>query len=150
MLTSIIESSDELSSKVRVVRRQAGNEGVDLIDGRRIRYRTRTKSSGRGFACDCLVLDEAHTLSEASMAALTPMLSTRIGQVLYLGTAVDRQIHEHGFTFSQVRERARSGKAERLFYAEWSAPQPLDEEGREVSPDALEDAFLDDELTSGP
>ena len=28
----------------------------------------------------------------------------------------------------------------------WSAPQPLDEEGREVSPDALTEEFLDDEL----
>lgn len=144
MLVGIIESSDELSRQVRAVRKQAGNEGVDLIDGRRIRYRTRTKSSGRGFACDTLILDEAHTLSEASMAALMPMLGTRVGSVVYLGTAVDKTIHEHGFVFSQVRERARSGQAKRLFYAEWSPPLPLDEEGREVSPDALEDEFLDE------
>jgi hypothetical protein len=146
MLVGLLEGSAELSRQVKAIRRQAGNEGIDLLDGRRVRYRTRTKGGGRGFACDLLVLDESHTLSEASMAALMPMLGTRIGQVVYLGTAVDKAIHEHGAVFSLLRERARSGQSERLCYFEWSPPIPLDEHGRELGPDDLEDAFLDDEL----
>jgi hypothetical protein len=146
MLVGVIEASAELSAQVKAIRRQAGNEGVDLLDGRRIRYRTRTKGGGRGFACDVLVLDEAHTLSEASMAAMVPMLQTRIGQAVYLGTAVDKTIHEHGAVFSLLRERARSGESERVFYVEWSPVIPLDEHGREVGPDELGDEFLDDEL----
>lgn len=146
MLISAIEGSADLSSKVKAIRRQAGNEGVDLLEGGRIRYRTRTKGGGRGFACDTLVLDESHTLSDAAMAAMVPMLQTRIGQAFYLGTAVDKTIHEHGAVFTLLRERARSGQSERLFYAEWSPLIPLDEHGREAGPDDLDDEFLDDEL----
>jgi hypothetical protein len=146
MLVALIEGSSELLRQVKAVRRQAGNEGVDLLDGRRIRYRTRTKGGGRGFACSTLILDESHTLPEASMAALVPMLGTRIGTVWYLGTAVDKTIHEHAIVFSQLRERARSGQSARLCYMEWSPTIPLDEEGREVAPDALSDEFLDDEI----
>lgn len=97
-----------------------GNEGVELRDGRRLRFRTRTAGGGRGFSCDCLILDEAMFLPEFTLGALLPVISAKPNpQVWYVGSSVDQQIHEHGIVFARVRERAAAQDPD-LAYFEWS------------------------------
>ena len=112
------------------VSKSHGEEGIELLNGQRIRFRTRTKGGGRGFAGDFLALDEAMILPEASHGALLPTLSARPNpQVWYMGSPVDQLIHEHGIVWARVRERGIAGEDDALAYFEWSIDprQPGDE-----------------------
>lgn len=103
------------------VSRAHGEEGIELTSGQRVRFRTRTKGGGRGFTGDCLILDEAMILPEATVGALMPTLSARPNpQLWYAGSAVDQVIHEHGLVWARIRERGIAGADESLAYFEWS------------------------------
>ena len=98
-----------------------GKEGIELTGDRRLRFRTRTKGGGRGFSCNCLILDEAMFLPDDTLGALLPTLSAKLNpQVWYLGSAVDQLVHEHGVVFARARERALAGEDQALAYFEWS------------------------------
>ena len=136
-LLGLIEETPELAARVKRVSRAHGEEGIELKGRQRIRFRTRTKGGGRGFSCDCLVLDEAMVLPSAMHGALLPTLSAREKktvsgpQVWYTGSAVDEDVHEHGVVFAKIRERGLAGGDPRLAYFEWSAdpemfPDPSD------------------------
>lgn len=130
-LAYLIEDNPELSREVKRISHSHGEEGIELVGNRRIRFRTRTKGGGRGFSCDCLFLDESMFIPEASHGALLPTLSARPNpQVWYTGSAVDQLIHEHGVVFARVRERGIRGNDPSLAYFDWS----LDEENPEAVP----------------
>ena len=132
----LIAETPRLAKELKVNRRgqpaithSHGEEGFELTGDRRLRFRTRTKGGGRGFACDgVLVLDEAMVISEAMFGALFPIMSGKTlekpgPQIWYAGSAVDQVIHEHGVVFARVRERALAEKGERLGYLEWSVDE---------------------------
>jgi phage terminase large subunit-like protein len=120
---------------VRRVSRSHGEEGIELKNGQRIRFRTRTKGGGRGFSGDCVILDEAMILPEMAHGALLPTLSARPNpQVWYTGTAVDQEIHEHGVVFARVRERGLKRRSA-LAYFDWS----LDYENPDMVPSRARD-----------
>jgi hypothetical protein len=125
-LLYLIEDNPEFSRRVKKVSRSHGEEGIELNGGQRIRFKTRTKGAGRGFSADLLVLDEAMHLAEASVGAMLPTLSARPNpQVWMTGSAVDKEIHDHGIALSRVRERGISGEDDSLVYFEWSADADL-------------------------
>ena len=120
-LLMLIESTPDFDRRVRRVSRSHGEEGIELLGGQRIRFRTRTKGGGRGFSGDLLVLDEAMILPESTMGALMPTLAARPNpQVWYAGSAVDQDIHEHGVVLARVRERGHRGDDPKLAYFEHS------------------------------
>ncbi len=119
----LVEALEEggLDSEVKSVRNTNGQEAIIFKSGQRIRFRTRGKGAGRGFSCDCLILDEAMFLAEYAHAALMPSLSAMPNpQVWYAGSAVDQQIHEHGVVWARIRERGMDSD-DGLAYFEWSA-----------------------------
>lgn len=128
-LLFLIEDTPDLDRLVKRVSRSHGEEGIELKDGSRIRFRTRTKGGGRGFSADFLGLDEAMVLAESFHAALLPTLSARPNpQVWYTGSAVDQWHHEHGVVFARIRERGLA-EADGIAWFEWSVdaddPQSL-------------------------
>lgn len=139
-LLILIEETPEFDRRVARVVRSHGEEGIELKSGQRIRFRTRTKGGGRGFSCDCLILDEAMILPQAMHGALLPTLSARDEktvsgtQTWYTGSAVDEDVHEHGLVFAKIRERGIAGGDDRLAFFEWSTdperfPDPADPAG---------------------
>jgi hypothetical protein len=133
-LLFLIENTPYLSRRVKRVSRSHGEEGIELMNRQRVRFRTRTKGGGRGFTGDCLILDEAMILPEKAFGALLPTLSARPNpQVWYTGSAVDQAVHEEGVVFARVRERGIKG-ARRLAYFEWSA---YPETGTSIDPSDL-------------
>lgn len=135
-LLELIETAAELEQQVKRVSRAHGEEGIELKNGNRIRFRTRTKGGGRGFSGDLVILDEAMVIPETAMAALIPTLSARPNpQVWYTGSAVDQNVHEHCMPFTRVRRRGTDGGDPRLFYAEWGVETPLDEVTTEIAGD---------------
>ncbi len=132
-LLDVIEDTPELLGQVERVSRAHGEEGIELLDGSRIRFKTRTKSGGRGLSADLLIFDEAMILPEAAFAALLPILSARPNaQVLLTGSAVDQVVHEHGVVLARARERGHAG-AEGLLFVEFAADAELDDLLRDPS-----------------
>jgi len=113
-------------------------EMIEFTGGRRIRFRTRTRGVGRGYAnCSTAIFDEAMFLPEVSMAAIFPVITaSEDPQIWYTGSAVDQESMDDGVAFARVRERALSGDTDRLAYFEWSldADGP-DDVGEDVSAD---------------
>jgi hypothetical protein len=126
-----IDSTPSLRKRVERVQRGKGVETIELRDGSRIWFRTRTKGGGRGFTADCVIFDEAMILPESVIGALVPTMSarsnsTRTGpQIWYTGSAVDQDKHEHGLVLSRIRDRGVKGEGA-LAYFEWSAEDDAD------------------------
>ncbi len=121
-LEQLVESAD---LKVKQIRRSHGQEGIYMPDGTRMRFVTRTKSGLRGFAgVDYLNLDEAMIINGASHGAMMPTLraskAPRGPQLVYTGSAVDQEIHDHGIVWARIRERGLRGDDESLGYIEFS------------------------------
>lgn len=118
-ILTLIESNPDLDSKVKRVATGKGSEVIELKNGCRLRYLSRSKGSGRGFTCDCLIMDESMILGEAAMAALLPTMSAKKNpQVWYFGTA---GIGEESSQLALMRGRAMGRKDKSLAYMEWSA-----------------------------
>lgn len=125
-ILTLIEQTPEFDKEIFKISRSHGEEGIELKNGQRLRFRTRTKGGGRGFTCDCLILDEAMILNSAQVGAIMPTLSARPNpQLWYTGSAGDQESTQLGRT----RARAMNGVTQddgrviadpRLFYAEWS------------------------------
>src|SRR5690606_38704952 len=115
----LIDDTPTLKKRVGRVRTSHGEEGIELKDGRRLRFVARSTGSGRGFSADLVILDEAFNLPGEAMAALLPTLSARPNpQIWYTSSAG----MEESDWLRNVRKRGMAGeKADRLAYFEWSA-----------------------------
>lgn len=114
-LKQLIEGAPFLSRRVKRIIAADGREFIELRDGRRLTFRARTKSGGRGLVGDATILDEGFALKPAHMGALLPTMATRRhGQVFYgsSGGLYDSAV------LRGVRDRGRRGDA-RLAYFEW-------------------------------
>jgi phage terminase large subunit-like protein len=117
-VVAIIENSDDLRKRVSRIRKSDGEEGIELFSGGRLRFVARSTGSGRGFAADCVILDEAFALTPKHMAALLPTLSARPNpQIWYTSTPPQ----EPTALLSALRRRGVAG-APRLAYFEYSPP----------------------------
>ncbi len=132
-LESVVRDCPELHGRVRrhesgrIVgyRYSHGEESIELDDGARIEFKTRTKTGMRGFAgVDLLVLDEAMIISEAAHSSAMPTIraskAVRGPQLWYAGSAVDQETHDQGVVWTRVRERGIAADDPALAYFEWS------------------------------
>jgi hypothetical protein len=94
-LVGLIEGSDWLRRRVARVRYANGEQGVELRNGCRLKYRARTGGSGRGFAgATTVYYDESLYVTDAHLAASLPALSTarkhsvRGGQLWYASSGL--------------------------------------------------------------
>lgn len=123
-VAAIIASNDRLMQMVDHVYTANGKEAILLkprpgqLLGDRLRFVARSKGSGRGFAANDIVYDEAQELSPAARKALTYTQSTIPNrQEIYAGTVPGEE--NDGEVFEGVRDRGRSG-ARRTTWQEWS------------------------------
>ena len=133
-LESYIKQTPELHELVKAYRHANGTEGIELHDGRRVSFRTRTGGGGRGWSCNCLILDEAMIIPDETMGALLYTLSAMPNpQVWYTGSAVDKEnpSHRNGVVFAKVRERGLTGTDPSLAYFEWSADLDIENTTRD-------------------
>jgi phage terminase large subunit-like protein len=84
----LIEGSDKLSQQVRIIRTGAGEQGIELHTGERLRFLARSRSSIRGFSADIVYFDEAFELPVATIGSVLPALSARPNpQAWYMSSA---------------------------------------------------------------
>ena len=89
----------------------------------------RSKESARGFSADCVIMDEAHTVSSEQMGALLPTLSARPDpQVLYACAGPG----PGAWHLSRLRQRVLTGDTRRLAWLEWSADPDGDTEDEQA------------------
>lgn len=126
---SLIEQTPDLEKRVQRVRTSHGEEGIELVGGQRLRFVARSTGSGRGFSGDCVILDEAYNLPDASVDALMPTMAARPNpQLWYTSSAPDKRLAPCD-QLGRVRRRALKGGDRSLAYLEWSISPHRDECG---------------------
>jgi phage terminase large subunit-like protein len=134
-LQAHLEANEWLSREVKHIWRANGKESIELKNGQRIKFRTRTKGGGRGLSGDWVGFDEAMEFPDSALAAILPIVSARPNpQLWFTGSAVDQTVHDNGFVFARLREQGIAG-AEDLAYLEWSV---------DGHPEQVDDAVLKD------
>lgn len=135
-VAAIIAANDRLMDMVQHVYTANGKEAILLkprpgqLLGDRLRFVARSKGSGRGFAANDIVYDEAQELAPAARKALTYTQSTIPNrQEIYAGTVPGEE--NDGEVFEGVRDRGRAGAA-RTTWQEWSPEGAEDPKRAEV------------------
>lgn len=106
-----------LRKQVRRVRRAGGEEAIEFTNGNRVRFMNRSRESARGFSADCVIMDEAHTVTAEQMAALLPVMSARPDpQIVYACAGPGPQ----AWHLARLRHRVLNGDTSRLCWLEWS------------------------------
>ena len=94
---------------------------LELRNGGRCVFRTRTRTGGLGFTNDVLIIDEAQELSDAQEEALRPTVSAGHSanyQMIYMGTPPTAG--SSGTVFMRTRRNVLDGKADDISWREWS------------------------------
>jgi hypothetical protein len=123
----------ELADLVADIRKTNGQEAVVLTNGGSVEFIARSKSSGRGFTVDGILLDEAQELTDEALAALLPTKSASpLGnpQTIYTGTPPGPKVS--GEVFTRMRVQGVKGADRRLSWLEWGAPRDADLDDREA------------------
>lgn len=121
-IRGLIERTPELREQVRQFYASTGGEcGIELLDGKRLRFVARSTGAGRGFSPDKLVLDEAYNLPDTTIEAVLPSVGARPNpQVWYTSSPGDLNIAPCD-VLARVRRRGIKGEDPALAYFEWSA-----------------------------
>jgi hypothetical protein len=151
-VAALVQDSPELSPLLDKVFYGNGKERIELTNGGRVIFGTRSARTGRGFSLDTWLADEAHILGQAAHDSLMPAMSARERppQVWYCATAADEEVHgEDALVLSRLRDRGLrairgEARAENLALSEWSVGL-FDDEGVELRPEQVTTEMLDDE-----
>ncbi|GAA2516734.1 hypothetical protein [Winogradskya humida] len=122
-LADLIESAPSLSKRLAPSRGERpgisegnGRWAIELTNGQRVKYKARTKSSGRGLTGNKIVLDEAFALQPTHMGALLPTLAAvpdpQVVKASSAGKADSLVLHE-------AKDRGRAALSPRQVYVEY-------------------------------
>jgi hypothetical protein len=121
-VTELFTNIDDLRRRVKKVSHQNGEEGIELLTGQRLRFLARSKGSGRGFTCDCLIWDEAYALTDVIVDAQLPMLSAIANHQIWYGSSPPLNSVD-GAVLMRLRKRAqliaRTGAIDSLVFYDW-------------------------------
>lgn len=126
----LIEGCPDLRKRVKQFHKTVGREGIELHDGRELKYIARSRGSGRGFTADCVIFDECMILGDDAMSALAPTSdAVENSQLWYLGSAGIGHLSQQ---MARLRKRClvslESGEPDPvLAYLEWSIDEHRDE-----------------------
>lgn len=100
-----------------------GKWAIELKDDRRIRYRARLATGGRGLSGDKVVLDEFFAVTAAMIGSLYPTLSARPEPQVVSASSAGMPSSE---ALRDKRDRGRLGLTLNQFYVEYTDPlQPV-------------------------
>lgn len=130
-ILSLIENTDWMRKKVKKVINTNGEEGIELLNGQRLRFLARSKGAGRGFTFRKLIWDEAYALTEEQQEAQLPTMSAVPNPQVWLASSPPLT-SETGIPLFKARRNA--GKPGSVFL----------DYGAEGSLEKLEEIDLDD------
>lgn len=120
-MCQLIEACPDLDREVKAIHRGNGEEAIELTGDRRLKFKARTKSGGRGLTGDRIVLDEAMYLTASHLGALRPTLrAVKDPQLVLAGSAglVDSEV------WRGYRDRGRAGGDPSTVWLEWGDTNP--------------------------
>lgn len=121
----------ELADMVKEIRRTNGQEAVELHNGGSVEFMARTRSSGRGYSADVLVLDEAQELTDDELEAMLPTISASANpQTVFMGTPPKPE--QPATVWRRIRAAGIEGTDSRLCWIEYSADPDDDPCARET------------------
>lgn len=113
----------------------AGEAEMELENGGKIQFTTRSGDMGRGFdKVDLWVADEAYNLDSAEIDAVAPtQLAAEDPQSYFTSSAVNRVKHSKGDELSRMRERVLSDEEDSTtLFSEFCAPEGVDPDSPET------------------
>lgn len=114
----------ELVESVKCIRKTNGQEAIELHNGGSVEFVARSKGSARGFTVDCIVCDEAQSLTDDQLEALMPASAAgplQNSQLILLGTPPGPTVSSD--VFPRTRKGALSENAEGTSWIEWSVTE---------------------------
>ena len=100
---------------------------LELRNGGRCVFNTRTRSGGLGFTSDVLLVDEAAEYSDAQQEALVPTLSAGKNQNhQQIMATMPPTTGSSGTVFIRTREKVLAGKAPKFCWQEWGVANLTD------------------------
>lgn len=132
----LVTNTDWLRKKVKKVINTNGEEGIELLNGNRLRFMARSKGAGRGFSFDKIVWDEAYALTGEQQDAQLPTLSAKPDPQVWLTSSPPLDATSGGALFKLRRLALAAAKD--LVFLDYGAAGSLDD---------LETIALDDRET---
>ncbi|CAG6392765.1 terminase [Streptomyces cocklensis] len=120
-MEELIMGTPQFAKRVKQIHRGNGDEAIELFDDRRLIFKARTKSGGRGLSGDKIILDEGFALQPSHMGSLFPTLAARPDPQVVYGSSAGKV--ESG-VLRAIRDRGRTGGDPSLAYIEYCAPPP--------------------------
>lgn len=130
----LIQNTDWMRKKVKKVINTNGEEGIELLNGQRLRFLARSKGAGRGFSFPKLKWDEGYALTEEQQEAQLPTLSAMVNAQLWI-TSSPPLTSDTGKPLFQARRKADEG-AEGVVFMDYGLAGNLEK---------LEEIDLDDQ-----
>lgn len=123
----MIESSSELSRRVRRITEGKGSKSLEFVNGCTIVFRPRTGKAGQSMSADDVDLDEYFAVEPKHLGSLVPTLSTRPrAQVGGASSAPHVDSKAQRTLMARGRAAAEGRSAEpRLLYGEWSVQRRI-------------------------
>jgi len=121
---ALITNTDDLRRQVKKVVNTNGEEGVELLDGRRARWLARSKGAGRGFSFDKLIWNEAYAVTEAQASATLPAMSARPNPQLWIFSSPPLESGTGDILYAQ--RRAALAGAGNMTYLDYGHQATLD------------------------
>lgn len=132
-IQQLIEGCPDIERNVLRIRTGKGDEAVEMRNGNRLRFISRSGGSGRGFAgVDDLYLDESMYLAEGMMQAIfsTMAAKSKVGnpQLWMTGSAPYANRPEQAWAHAQIGMLRSDRRPDNTMYADWGTPPPTLEE----------------------
>lgn len=103
----------------------SGRERIDVAEGGRVEFRTRTSTGGLGEGFDLLVIDEAQEYTDDQESALKYVVTdSKNPQTIFCGTPPTPI--SSGTVFLKFRGKTLNGGAKNAGWAEWSVDRETD------------------------
>lgn len=122
-LRALVDNTDAFRKKVQAVRTAAGEEGIELLGGPRVRFIARSRGSGRGFSAPDVILDEAYALTDEQLAAILFTQSAQSNPQTWYTSSAPLAV---SVVLRRLMKAGRVGADPTMYFREYSADPTLD------------------------
>ena len=129
-ISSLIKNTPALDAKVSHYYNSNENTSVELKNGQRLRFLTRSKDGGRGFTGDVIVFDEAFNITQSALSAILPTLSSKPNPHIYFFSSAGKASHESD-VLRELKARGEKGD-DTLVWRSFSADPEADTDDRDA------------------
>jgi hypothetical protein len=129
-ISTLIKNTPELDELVLNYYQSNENTSIDLKSGQRLRFLTRSKDGGRGFTGDVIIFDEAFNISQSSISAILPTLSSKPNPHIYFFSSAGKASTESD-VLRGLKERGEKGDLT-LVWRSHSADPSVDTDSKEA------------------